>query len=154
MQSLAFAALVSLALADTCVPPYAGQPVMSLSCSTPGATLAVSKAASWDANFGGQITVPGGFCFTVNSTAMSSDNEPAIVLQPCSTASPLSPFQLFAELSSSGNSTYASHVDGSCLDLVSGTQAPNEQLELYGCSGNANQCVAPLLRAAAALAAS
>lgn len=139
----AFLALVLLALAsaDTCVAPYSGQNVSSFQCSQAGATLSLSRSPRWDANFGGQIVVTGtSFCLNVSSVALS-DGEPAITLAPCDPGSPITPFQLFAPLSSGANSSYASHVDGSCLDLVSGSEAPGEQLELYGCSGNPNQCV-------------
>jgi hypothetical protein len=115
--------------------------VTSLLCNQPGATLSLARSPRWDANFGGQIVVSGTpFCLNVSSQILS-DGEPAITLAPCDASATITPFQLFAALSSSGNSSYASHVTGECLDLVSGTQAPNEQLELYGCSGNPNQCV-------------
>ena len=136
---LALASLAALASADTCVPPYAGQNVSSFQCSQAGATLGLARSPRWDANFGGQIVVTGTpFCLNVSSVALS-DGEPAITLATCDPSSPITPFQLFAPLDSGANSSYASHVDGSCLDLVSGSEAPGEQLELYGCSGNPNQ---------------
>ena len=155
MYALAF--LLALALAsraaassDTCVAPYAGQNVSSFVCSQAGATLSLARSPRWDANFGGQIVVTGtSLCLNVSGVVLS-DGEPAITLAPCDAGSPITPFQLFAPLASGANSSYASHVDGSCLDLVSGTEGPNEQLELYGCSGNPNQCVDSRAVAAAA----
>ena len=152
-------AIVASASAQTCVKPYSGQLVYSLTCSQPGAGLNLSLSSDWDPNVGGRIEMPGTpFCLNVSSQQLS-DGEPPITLATCD---PNSAFQKFTNLqplqpNPAAFSAYASHVDGSCLDLVSGTQAPNESLELYGCNGDApsNQCVRPSqARTPAAAAAS
>ncbi len=73
-------------------------------------------------------------CATVNGT-VQSDGMPAIALQPCEFVN--APYlQMFVPML---DGTMISATNGLCLDAVSGTQAPNEQIELYSCSAQPNQ---------------
>ena len=70
-------------------------------------------------------------CLAVSGT-IPSDGMPAIALQPCAAVAE----QRFAFML---DGTIISGSNGNCLDLVSGNNAPNEALELFGCSAAANQ---------------
>jgi len=137
MVKLALALGVAVTSAASCVAPSTSSQVISLDCATAGAAIAVSFTKTNVYTGLGYIALAGtspSLCFAAAGT-ISSDGEPAIGLAPCDKSGG-TPAQLFTQLL---DGTVLSGLTGECLDLVSGVQAPNERLELFGCSGAANQ---------------
>lgn len=133
---------VALASGAACAAPFNGQLVFSKDCSVvPNSRMGFSwlKSPTWDANMGGQLLLNGtSLCMTVSNTTTPTGSGPAITVETCDSSRKA---QVFSPASGGGNSpgVWYNHVDGNCLDLVSGSEGPNEQLETYGCSGNPNQ---------------
>lgn len=110
--------------------------MITLDCKTAGAFVSLSFTETVPARRAGFFALQNSaFCLTVNGT-IASDGMPAIELQPCTF--PGDPWQTFASLGD-GSGGWVSSVTGDCLDAVSGTQAPLEAMELYGCNGQPNQ---------------
>ena len=122
--------------AASCSTPSAGAQVITLDCGTAGGFVSLSfteTVPSRRAGFFALQNTP--YCLGVNGT-IASDGMPAIQLQPCTF--PGDPWQTFASLGD-GSGGWVSSVNGDCLDAVSGTQAPLEAMELFGCNGQQNQ---------------
>ena len=136
VKPFATLALGAAAAAAGCVPPSVNSNVMSMDCATAGASLAVTFTKTNVYTGLGYIALTGssGLCFAANGV-VPDDGFPAIGLAPCDKTG-ATPAQLFAQLL---DGTVLSGLTGQCLDLESGVKAPNERLELYSCSGNANQ---------------
>ena len=147
VKPFATLALGAAAAAAGCVPPSVNSNVMSMDCATAGASLAVTFTKTNVYTGLGYIALTGssGLCFAANGV-VPDDGFPAIGLAPCDKTG-ATPAQLFAQLL---DGTVLSGLTGQCLDLESGVKAPNERLELYSCSGNANQASATLRHPAAA----
>ena len=124
--------------AAACVPPSTASQVTSMDCATPGASLTVSFTPFNVYNGLGTVALKGTnppLCFAVNGI-IPDDGMPAIGLAPCD-ATGKDATQLFSNQGLNGE--VISGLNGLCWDLESGVKAPNERLELFGCSGNANQ---------------
>lgn len=137
--SLACGALATAAglRSGACTAPNAGQSVVSVDCNTAGATTALTFTKVNPYNGLGYLTVGGtnpSLCFAVSGT-IPDDGAPAVALEVCDKTGG-TPAQLFTWML---DSTVVSGLNGLCLDLETGVKAPNERLELFGCSGNANQ---------------
>ena len=115
-------ALPGLAFA-ACSPPSAGASLQSLDCATPGATFMFAFTQTNAYTGAGQYSVPGTqLCAAVSGT-IPSDGSPAIQLQPCPAKAGADAAYIFTPML---DGSMVSNVNGWCLDLVSGVQAPNE----------------------------
>lgn len=137
MMKLSALALAStLAAADAaraCAAPAAGVNIQSLDCGTAGAAILWNYTQT-DPNLGGSYNIAGtSLCAQAGPAVIASDGAPAIILAACDAASRAQRFNGMPD------GTVVNGLTGECLDAVSGAKGPNQQLELYGCSGNDNQ---------------
>ena len=134
-------ALPIAAAAAACPAPAANAMLQTLVCATAQNTLSWSQK-NWDANTGGSFQLAGTSLCMQAGPLPSAGSFLALQLAPCTGA----PNQLWASTNPSGvASTWISHLDGTCIDANSGSQAPNEQLETY-CACAAQRIIrAPLL---------
>lgn len=135
---IAAAAAVTGATAACSTPAVAGANITSYVCGSAGASGAVGFTVVNTFSGAGQLTLAG-LCFEVNGV-VGDDGAPAVQLQACDPTG-VNPAQRFSWLQPgpSGPSGIVSSVAGQCLDLESGTKAPGERLETFGCNGGPNQ---------------
>lgn len=140
MPSLPHLLALPLAAAAACPAPAANAMLQTLVCATAQNTLSWSKV-NWDANTGGSFQLAGTSLCMQAGPAPSAGSFLALQLAPCTGA----PNQLWASTNPSGvASTWISHLDGTCIDANSGSQAPNEQLETYcACAAWRGSCCRP-----------
>lgn len=140
LRTLLAAAAATGATAACSTPAVAGANVTSYVCGSAGASGTIGFKVANPFSGAGQLTLGGtGLCFEVNGI-VGDDGQPAVQVQTCDPAG-ANPAQLFAWLQPgpSGPSAIVSSLAGQCLDLESGTKAPGERLETFGCNGGPNQ---------------